>query len=195
MRGEGYPFESGRASSPPLRSPRPKGGRGPLIPGGRGASRPTRLATRPAQPSPPLAGTSRHEDPGPPDSNGYPLARIAGASGHRFPTSQTPAAERLQASAEAARVPSSDRRNRSKPSSERRPDPSVAHCCITPIAAATPWLLLEHGRGSATISALTRWRARRAASRSGPRAVSRGAPGLPRLRIACSPTNPKPSVG
>ena len=48
-------------------------------------------------------------------------------------------------------MPSSDRRNRSKPSSERRPDPSVAHCCITPIAAATPWLLLEHGRGSATI--------------------------------------------
>jgi hypothetical protein len=58
---------------------------------------------------------------------------------------------------------------------------------VTPIAAATPWLLLEHGRGSATISALTRWRARRAASRSSPRAVSRGAPGLPRLRIACSP--------
>src|SRR5450755_3630742 len=41
-------------------------------------------------------------------------ARIAGASGRRFPTSQTPAAERLQASAEAARVLSSDRRNRSK---------------------------------------------------------------------------------
>ena len=36
-----YPFESGRASSPPVRSPRPAGGRGPRIPGGLGASRTT----------------------------------------------------------------------------------------------------------------------------------------------------------
>ena len=71
-----------------------------------------------------------------------------------------------------------------------RPSPSVRpRDRITPIAAATPWLLLEHETGSATISALTRWRARGAASRSSPRAVSRGAPGLPRLRIACSPIN------
>ena len=48
-------------------------------------------------------------------------ARIAGASGRRFPTSQTPAAERLQASAEAARVLSSDRRNRSKPAARGGP--------------------------------------------------------------------------
>jgi hypothetical protein len=70
---EGYPFESGRASSPPMRSPRPKGGREPLIPSARGASRPTRLGMRPAQRPPRLAGTSRYEDPGPPDSNGYPV--------------------------------------------------------------------------------------------------------------------------
>jgi hypothetical protein len=49
------------------------------------------------------------------------FARKAGASGRRFPTSQTPAAERLQASAEAARVLSSDRRNRSKPAARGGP--------------------------------------------------------------------------
>ena len=48
-------------------------------------------------------------------------ARIAGASGRRLSTSQTPAAERLQATAEAARVPSSDRRNRSKPAARGGP--------------------------------------------------------------------------
>src|SRR5450755_4373599 len=51
-------------------------------------------------------------------------ARIAGASGRRFPTSQTPAAERLQASAEAARVLSSDRRNRSQPAARGGPIPA-----------------------------------------------------------------------
>src|SRR5450755_3711043 len=55
-----------------MRSPRPKGGRGPLIPGVRGASRPTRLGMRPAQRPPRPAGISRCDDPGPPDSNGYP---------------------------------------------------------------------------------------------------------------------------
>src|SRR5450755_4592959 len=44
--------------------------------------------------------------------------------GRRFPTSQTPAAERLQASAEAARVLSSDRRNRSKPAARGGPIPA-----------------------------------------------------------------------
>jgi hypothetical protein len=77
--------------------------------------------------------------------------------------------------------------SRARARSDHGFESSGRHCRITPIAAATPWLLLEHETGSATISALTRWRARRAASRSSPSAVSRGAPGLPRLRIACSP--------
>jgi hypothetical protein len=123
---------------------------------------------------------------------GFPqpsIARIAGASGRRFPTSQTPAAERFRHSGRSWRPAAETlllpfRSSTVSPARSSRRD-----CCFTPIAAATPWLLLEHGRGSATISALTRWRTRRAASRSSPRAVSRGAPGLPRLGIACSPIN------
>ena len=76
---------------------------------------PIRLVTRPASPALRVSGQRRRRTR---------IARIAGASGRRFPTSQTPAAERLQASAEAARVLSSDRRNRSKPAARGGPIPA-----------------------------------------------------------------------
>jgi hypothetical protein len=102
-----------------MRSPRPKGGRGPLIPGARTASRPTRLGMRPAQRPPRLAGTSRYEDPGPPDSNGYPVWAIpaagrgadrarSGTSGaSRAPAPTTRAASSNVASASSTLTPSS----------------------------------------------------------------------------------------
>jgi hypothetical protein len=70
------------------------------------------------------------------------FARIAGASGRRFPTSQTPAAERLQASAEAARVLSSDRRNRSKPAARGGPIPA-SHTAASRLTGSRGW----HGAG------------------------------------------------
>jgi hypothetical protein len=68
--GVGYPFGSGQASSPPMRSPRPKSGRGPLIPGGRGASRAHTAwdATCPTNAA--GGGDQSLRRPGPPDSNG-----------------------------------------------------------------------------------------------------------------------------
>ncbi len=60
----GYPFESGRGSPPPVPSPRPEGGRGPLIQADLAASWCTRLGTQSAQRSPRLAGTAHYQDPG-----------------------------------------------------------------------------------------------------------------------------------
>src|SRR5450755_2048452 len=127
------------------------------------------------------------------------FARKAGASGRRFPTSQTPAAERLQASAEAARVLSSDRRNRSKPAA--RGGPILAshtaasrlkrqrrrRCCLSIIATVSTgrvWPLDSSGEEVSLAEdvrlenfcspgqAAVAWSARRGACISSPRATA-----------------------